>query len=72
MRANFHHQLDQLRADLGGMCALAGSAVDRATRGPLDVDADAACEVAVDIDRLRLLHNAVQRNGSAISDRYAV
>ena len=28
MRADFQHQLDSLRADMGGMCELAGDAMD--------------------------------------------
>ena len=71
MRTDFRQQLESLQADLGAMCALAGDAVGRATRGLLDVDADAAREVTRDIDRLRILHNAVERRTLAILAKQA-
>ena len=71
MRTDFRQQLDSLQADLGAMCALAGDAVGRATRGLLDVDADAAREVTRDIDRLRVLHDTVQRRTLAILAKQA-
>jgi phosphate transport system protein len=71
VRTDFRQQLESLEADLGAMCALAGDAVGRATRGLLDVDADAAREVARDIDRLQTLHNAVQRRTLGILAKQA-
>jgi phosphate transport system protein len=71
VRTDFRRQLDSLQDDLGAMCALAGDAVGRATRGLLDVDADAAREVGRDIDRLRFLHNTVERRTLAILARQA-
>jgi phosphate transport system protein len=71
MRAQFRHELDQLRADLGGMCELTGDAVGRATRGLLDADAEAAGQVVVDVERLRLLHNTVESRALGILARQA-
>jgi phosphate transport system protein len=71
MRTTFRHELDQLRTHMGGMCELAGDAVAGATRGLLDVDADAARQVAVDVGRLRLLHNSVERHTLGILARQA-
>jgi phosphate transport system protein len=71
VRTDFRQQLETLQVDLGAMCALAGDAVGRATRGLLDVDADAAHEVTCDIDRLRTLHNAVERRTLAILAKQA-
>ncbi|MDP9165361.1 MAG: phosphate signaling complex protein PhoU [Actinomycetota bacterium] len=71
MRTAFRHQLDSLRADLGGMCALASDAVGGATRGLLDVDADAARQVVSDVERLRFAHNTVERRTLAILAKQA-
>ncbi|GLP77641.1 hypothetical protein TUM20983_47510 [Mycobacterium antarcticum] len=66
MRADFRHQLDSLRADMGGMCELAGAAMANATRSLLDVDLDAAHSVLSDVERLTSLHNDVERRTLAI------
>lgn len=71
MRTDFRQQLESLQDDLGAMCALAGDAVGNATRGLLDVDDDAAHEVARDIGRLRFLHNTVERRTLAILAKQA-
>lgn len=71
MRTDFRQQLESLQADLGVMCALAGDAVGRATRGLLEVDAEAAGEVANDIERLRFLHNTVERRTLGILAKQA-
>jgi phosphate transport system protein len=71
MRTTFRHELEQLRADMAGMCALAGDAVGGATHALLEVDADAARRVAVDVERLRLLHNSVERHTLGILARQA-
>ena len=71
MRTDFRQQLESLQADLGAMCALAGDAVGRATRGLLEVDAEAAREVAHDIERLRFLHNTVERRTLGILAKQA-
>lgn len=71
MRTDFRQQLESLQADLGAMCALAGDAVGRATRGLLEVDAETAREVAHDIERLRFLHNTVERRTLGILARQA-
>lgn len=71
MRTDFRQQLDSLRVDLGGMCELAGEAVGGATRGLLDVDADAATQVVSEVERLRFVHNAVERRTLAILAKQA-
>ena len=71
MRTDFRLQLESLQADLGAMCSLAGDAVGRATRGLLEVDAEAAREVAHDIERLRFLHNTVERRTLGILAKQA-
>lgn len=71
MRTDFRQQLESLQADLGAMCALAGDAVGRATRGLLEVDAETAREVAHDIERLRFLHNTVERRTLGILAKQA-
>lgn len=71
MRTDFRQQLESLQADLGAMCALAGDAVGRATRGLLEVDAETAREVGHDIERLRFLHNTVERRTLGILAKQA-
>lgn len=71
MRADFRHQLSSLRVDLGEMCDLAGAAAGRATCGLLDVDAEVARRVVLDVERLRLVHNAVERRTLGILARQA-
>ena len=71
MRADFQHQLASLRGDLAGMCELAGNAVDHATCGLLEIDADVARRVSADVERLRSLHNAVERQTLGILARQA-
>ncbi|MBJ7338609.1 phosphate signaling complex protein PhoU [Mycolicibacterium sp.] len=71
MRADFQHQLDSLRADMGGMCELAGDAMANATRGLLDADDEAARRVLTDVQRLRFLHSDVERRTLAILARQA-
>lgn len=71
MRTTFRQQLDSLQADLGDMCAVAGDAVERATQGLLDADAEVAREVTRDIDRLRHLHHGVERSALGILARQA-
>ncbi|GAB7066387.1 phosphate signaling complex protein PhoU [Mycobacterium hodleri] len=71
MRTDFRQQLESLQDDLGAMCALAGDAVGNATRGLLDVDEDAAREVARDIGRLRFLHSTVEKRTLAILAKQA-
>lgn len=66
MRTSFHHQLDRLRADLGHMCALAGQAAREATCALLDTDVDRVRSVRTDVDALRVLHNAVERDAIAL------
>jgi phosphate transport system protein len=61
VRNEFHRELELLRADLAAMCDLAGGAIERATRGLLDVDAEAAGMVLADAKRSRALHKAVER-----------
>jgi phosphate transport system protein len=71
MRTEFRKQLDSLRSDLGGMCELAGDAMGGATRGLLDADTEAARQVIVDVERLRFLHNAVERRTLGILAKQA-
>ena len=71
MRTDFRHQLDSLRADMGGMCTMAGDAMESATRGLLDADAEAARHVSFQVRRMRLLHHDVERRTLAILARQA-
>jgi len=71
MRADFRHQLESLRADLGAMCDLAGHAIGLATDGLLDADAEAAHRVVLDVARLRSLHNDLERRTLGILARQA-
>ncbi|BBY27985.1 phosphate signaling complex protein PhoU [Mycolicibacterium sediminis] len=71
MRADYHRQLDALRADLGRMCALAGSAAGSATDALLAADLDAANRVSGDVERLRALEAAVERQVVGILARQA-
>ncbi|TPG25628.1 phosphate signaling complex PhoU family protein [Mycolicibacterium hodleri] len=71
MRADFQHQLDSLRADTGGMCELAGDAMENATRGLLGADAEVARYVLTDVQRLKFLHHDVERRTLAILARQA-
>jgi phosphate transport system protein len=71
MRTDFHHQLDLLQSDLGGMCELAGDAIAGATRGLLDIDLEAARHVAYDVERLRFLHQTVERHTLGILAKQA-
>lgn len=71
MRTNFHRQLEDLRADLGRMCGLTGVAARHATRGLLEVDAEAAGLALADAERLSVLHGAVERNALSVLARQA-
>lgn len=61
MRTDFRQQLESLRTDLGAMCDVAAEAMDGATRGLLDADADVARQIVHDVERLRFLHNTIER-----------
>ncbi|MDT5327725.1 MAG: phosphate transport system protein [Mycobacterium sp.] len=71
MRRDFHRQLELLRADVGTMCELTGRAAGRATTALLDVDAEAAGQVLVEADHLKLLNTAVERRAVSILARQA-
>jgi phosphate transport system protein len=71
MRMDFHRQLDLLRADMSDMCGLAGDAVGRATSALLDVDIEEARRVVADVERLRLMHNRVERRTLGLLARQA-
>jgi phosphate transport system protein len=71
MRREFHRQLAVLRADLGDMCELSGVAARRATTALLEVDAESAEQVLTEVERLRLLNNAVERRAVSILARQA-
>jgi phosphate transport system protein len=71
MRREFHRQLEFLRADLGNMCKLSGVAARRATTALLEVDAESAGQVLTEVERLRLLNNAVERRAVIILARQA-
>jgi phosphate transport system protein len=71
MRMDFHRQLDLLRADTSAMCGLAGDAVGRATDGLLDVDAEMAGRVVLDVEQLRTMHNGVERRTLSLLARQA-
>jgi len=71
MRADFRRQLDVLRTDMAGMCDLAGHAIDLATEGFLNADAESARKVVVDVQRLRLLHNDLERRTLGMLARQA-
>lgn len=71
MRADYHRQLETLRADLGRMCSLAGTAVGSATDALLGDDLGAAARVSDDVDRLRVLDGAVERQVVSILARQA-
>jgi phosphate transport system protein len=71
MRREFHRQLEFLRADLGDMCELSGVAARRATTALLEVDAESAGQVLTEVERLRLLNNAVERRAVSILARQA-
>jgi phosphate transport system protein len=71
MRMDFHRQLDLLRTDTSAMCGLAGDAVGRATRGLLDTDVEMARRVVLDVERLRNMHNGVERRTLTLLARQA-
>jgi phosphate transport system protein len=55
MRTAYHEQLDQLTAQLGDMCGLAGDAMERATQALLQADLALAEQVITDNDRITQL-----------------
>jgi phosphate transport system protein len=71
MRADFHRQLELLRADTSMMCGLAGDAMGRASRGLLEGDVDTARCVATDVGQLRNMHNEVERRTLSLLARHA-
>ena len=71
MRREFYRQLEFLREDLGNMCELSGVAAQRATTALLEVDAESAGQVLTEVERLRLLNNAVERRAISILARQA-
>jgi len=55
MRTAYHEQLDQLTAQLGEMCGLAGDAMERATQALLQADLALAEQVITDNDQITQL-----------------
>ena len=52
MRTDYHEKLSGLSDQLGKMCGMAGTAMDRATHALLDADLAASEQVITDHDRL--------------------
>jgi phosphate transport system protein len=61
MRTAFHKQLDDLAAQLGEMCGMAGVAMKRATQALLEADLDAAEQVIRDHDQIVALRARVEK-----------
>lgn len=60
MRTEFHAELDRLGAELGAMCAVAGSIMKSATAAVVEGDQAAADRVRVELRHLDKLHEQVQ------------
>jgi phosphate transport system protein len=66
MRTAYHKQLDDLAAQLGEMCGLAGVAMKRATQALLEADVDAAERVIRDHERIVALRAHVEKEAFAL------
>jgi phosphate transport system protein len=66
MRTTYHKQLDDLAAQLGEMCGLAGVAMKRATHALLDGDISAAERVIRDHERIVEMRARVEREAFAL------
>jgi phosphate transport system protein len=71
MRTNFHAELDRLAAELGAMCATAGSIMECATASVVGGDTAAARRVDVELAHLDALHTRVQDRTLALLARQA-
>lgn len=60
MRTQFHAELDRLAAELGAMCATAGSIMASATAAIVDGDTDAHDRIQVELAHLGALNQRVQ------------
>jgi phosphate transport system protein len=66
MRTTYHKQLDDLAAQLGEMCGLAGVAMKRATHALLDGDISAAERVIRDHERIVEMRARVEKEAFAL------
>jgi phosphate transport system protein len=66
MRTTYHKQLDDLAAQLGEMCGLAGVAMKRATHALLDADISAAERVIRDHERIVEMRARVEKEAFAL------
>jgi phosphate transport system protein len=71
MRTEFHDRLESMKCDLGGMCDLAGQAIQHATRALLAVDLAAADSVVTDVSSIRQWNNRVEREALVLLARQA-
>ena len=62
MRTAFHERMDALTARLGGMCGLAGVAMEHATQALLQADLPLAEQVITDHDRLATMRVKAEEN----------
>lgn len=66
MRTTFHAELDRLAAELGAMCATAGSIMESATAAVVQGDMHASGRVWVELDHLGALNQRVQDRTLAV------
>ena len=66
MRTAYHERLDDLAAQLGEMCGLAGAAMKRATQALLEADIVAAEEVIRDHERIVAMRAQVEKEALAL------
>ncbi|ART72301.1 phosphate transport system regulatory protein PhoU [Mycobacterium dioxanotrophicus] len=62
MRTQYHEQLDSLTAQLGAMCELAGTAMERATQALLQADLVLAEQVITDHDQMSALSTRAEES----------